>query len=195
MVVSLHSEPPSLRPSPEDATSKARATPRGSVIPFSGSLLPTGSPFGWNARDRSLYVQFLTALLMVIVTFSFAVLDGWPFLLGRPDDDAALRTTTMLAVSALVFWIGFYVWTWRWYVRPEVKFSWLLFGTIAAHVVTATAVCYAIGPYTAASGCAAPGDGAARAALAVDRRDRLVLLDGCDALCEQGWSSAIPFLV
>ena len=130
MVVSLHSEPPSLRPSPEDATSKARATPRGSVIPFSGSLLPTGSPFGWNARDRSLYVQFLTALLMVIVTFSFAVLDGWPFLLGRPDDDA----------------------TWRWYVRPEVKFSWLLFGTIAAHVVTATAVCYAIGPYTAASG-------------------------------------------
>jgi diguanylate cyclase (GGDEF)-like protein len=152
MVVSLHSEPPRLRSSSEDAESQARAKPRVSVIPFSASLLPTGSPFGWNARDRSLYVQFLTALLMVIVTFSFAGLDGWPFLLERPDDDAALRTTTMLAVGALVFWIGFYVWTWRWYVRRDVRFSWLLFATIAAHIITGTAVCYAIGPYTAASG-------------------------------------------
>jgi diguanylate cyclase (GGDEF)-like protein len=152
MVVSLHSEPPSLRPSPEDAGSQARAEPRVSVIPFSASLLPTGSPFGWNARDRSLYVQFLTVLLMVIVTFSFAAFDGWPFLLERPDDEAALRTTTALAVGALLFWIGFYACTWRWYVRRKAKFSWLLFGTIAAHIVTGTAVCYAIGPYTAASG-------------------------------------------
>jgi GGDEF domain-containing protein len=142
MVVSLHSEPPS----------QARAEPRRSAIPFSASLLPTGSPFGWNARDRSLYVQFLTALLMVVVTFSFAVLDGWPFLLERPADAAALRTTTMLAAGALVFWFGFYVWTRRWYVRRGTKFSWLLFSTIAAHIITGTAVCYAIGPYTAASG-------------------------------------------
>ena len=152
MVVSLHSEPPSLRPSPESSESQARAKPRRSMIPFSASLLPTGSPFGWNARDRSLYVQFLTALLMVIVTFSFAVLDGWPFLLEPPADAAALRTTTMLAGGALVFWFGFYVWTWRWYVWKGTKFSWLLFFTIAAHILTGTAVCYAIGPYTAASG-------------------------------------------
>ena len=122
------------------------------MIPFSASLLPAGSPFGWNARDRSLYVQFLTTLLMVIVTFSFAVLDGWPFLLERPEDAAALRTTTMLAEGALVFWLGFYVWTLRWYVRRGINFSWLLFFTIAAHIITGTAVCYAIGPYTAASG-------------------------------------------
>ena len=158
MVVSLNSEPQRLRSSSEDAEdaegaeSQARAKPRVSVIPFSAPLLPTGSPFGWNARDRSLYVQFLTALLMVIITFSFAGLDGWPFLLERPADDAALRTTTMLAAGALVFWIGFYVWTRRWYVRREVKFSWLLFSTITAHIITGTAVCYAIGPYTAASG-------------------------------------------
>ena len=122
------------------------------MIPFSASLLPAGSPFGWNARDRSLYVQFLTTLLMVIVTFSFAVLDGWPFLLERPEDAAALRTATMLAEGALVFWLGFYVWTLRWYVRRGTNFSWLLFFTIAAHIITGTAVCYAIGPYTAASG-------------------------------------------
>jgi diguanylate cyclase (GGDEF)-like protein len=97
-------------------------------------------------------VQFLTALLMVIVTFSFAVLDGWPFLLEPPADAAALRTTTMFAEGALVFWFGFYVWTWRWYVRKGTKFSWLLFFTIVAHVLTGSAVCYAIGPYTAASG-------------------------------------------
>jgi diguanylate cyclase (GGDEF)-like protein len=152
MVVSLHSEPPSLRPSPESSESQARAKPRRSMIPFSASLLPTGSPFGWNARDRSLYVQFLTALLMVIVTFSFAVLDGWPFLLEPPADAAPLRTTTMLAGGALVFWFGFYVWTWRWYAWKGTKFSWLLLFTIAAHILTGTAVCYAIGPYTAASG-------------------------------------------
>ena len=137
---------------PKTAQSQARAERRVSVIPFSASLLPAGSPFGWNARDRSLYVQFLTTLLMVIVTFSFAVLDGWPFLLERPEDAAALRTTTMLAEGALVFWLGFYVWTLRWYVRRGINFSWLLFFTIAAHIITGTAVCYAIGPYTAASG-------------------------------------------
>ena len=137
---------------PKTAQSQARAERRMSVIPFSASLLPAGSPFGWNARDRSLYVQFLTTLLMVIVTFSFAVLDGWPFLLERPEDAAALRTTTMLAEGALVFWLGFYVWTLRWYVRRGTNFSWLLFFTIAAHIITGTAVCYAIGPYTAASG-------------------------------------------
>jgi diguanylate cyclase (GGDEF)-like protein len=151
MVIHLQSEPPSIRPS-DDGRGQVRAEPRASVIPFSASLLPSGSPFGWNARDRSLYVQFLTALLMVIVTISFAVLDGWPFLLERPQDEGALRTTTMLAVGALVFWLGFYVWTWRWYVRRGTDFSWLLFTTVAAHILTGTAVCYAIGPYTAASG-------------------------------------------
>lgn len=152
MVIHLQSEPPSIRPSSDEGRGQVRAEPRTSVIPFSASLLPSGSPFGWNARDRSLYVQFLTALLMVIVTISFAVLDGWPFLLERPQDEGALRTTTMLAVGALVFWLGFYVWTWRWYVRRGTDFSWLLFTTVAAHILTGTAVCYAIGPYTAASG-------------------------------------------
>jgi len=152
MVINLHTDPPSVHPASDEGHSQARAEPRTSVIPFSASLLPSGSPFGWNARDRSLYVQFLTALLMVIVTFSFAVLDGWPFLLERPQDEGALRTTTMLAVGALVFWLGFYVWTWRWYVRRGTDFSWLLFATIAAHILTGTAVCYAIGPYTASSG-------------------------------------------
>lgn len=152
MVIDLHSEPPSVLPSAHDAPGQVRAESRTSTIPFSASLLPTGSPFGWNARDRSLYVQFLTTLLMVIVALSFGVLDGWPFLLDRPDDTAALRTTAMLAAGALVFWLGFYVWTWRWYVRRGADFSWLLFATIFAHILTSTAVCYAIGPYTAASG-------------------------------------------
>ena len=149
------SDAPSERASSDSigavVASEVRAEPRVSVIPFSRSLLPTGSPFGWNARGRSLYVQFLTALLMVIVTFSFAAFDGWPFLLERPEE-SALRTTTRLAAGALVFWVAFYVWTWR---RPNPRnngFSWLLFGTVAAHVITGTAVCYALGPYTAASG-------------------------------------------
>jgi diguanylate cyclase (GGDEF)-like protein len=97
-------------------------------------------------------VQFLTTLLMVVVTLSFAAFDGWPFLLERPTDEAALRTTTMLSIGALAFWVVFYVWTWR---RPNPRndgFSWLLFGTVAAHIVTGTAVCYALDPYTAASG-------------------------------------------
>ena len=147
---------------PSDATSegsnanrrgsRVRAKSRASVNPFGRPLLPTGSPFGWNARGRALYVQFLTALLMVVVTLSFALFDGWPFLLERPTDEAALRTTTILSVGALAFWIALYLWTWR---RPSPRsngFSWLLSGTIAAHVVTGTAVCYALGPYTAASG-------------------------------------------
>jgi diguanylate cyclase (GGDEF)-like protein len=115
-------------------------------------LLPTGSPFGWNACDRALYVQFLSALLMLIVATSFAALDGWPFLLQPPDDEAALRTTTNLALAALVFWAGFYVWTRRFYVVHGSKSSRLLLVTIAVHILTGTAVCYAIGPYTAVSG-------------------------------------------
>jgi diguanylate cyclase (GGDEF)-like protein len=89
---------------------------------------------------------------MSIVVFSFVAFDGWPFLLERPADEAALRMTTRLAVGALVLWIALYAWTWR---RPSATsdgFSWLLFGTVVAHIVTGTAVCYALGPYTAASG-------------------------------------------
>jgi len=152
MISSVPSDPPSHDSAVDDSDSQVRARGRGSVIPFGWSLLPSGSPFGWNARGRSLYVQFLTTLLMVIVTISFAAFDGWPFLLERPDDETALRTTTNLAIGALAFWFVFYVWTWR---RPNPAnngFSWLLFGTIAAHIVTGTAVCYALGPYTAASG-------------------------------------------
>lgn len=152
MVVSLHNEPPGNRPAPADEEGHARAVQRATPVSLRGSLLPTGSPFGWNARDRALYVQFLTALLMAIVTLSFAAFDGWPFLLERPENVAALRATTWLAVGGLVFWIGFYAWTRRWVVRRNVQFSWLLFCTIAAHIITGTAVCYAIGPYTAASG-------------------------------------------
>jgi diguanylate cyclase (GGDEF)-like protein len=96
-------------------------------------------------------VQFLTTLLMVIVTFCFVVLDGWPFLLERPEDTGALLATKLLAAGALAFWTVLYVWTWRWYVRRGDDFPRLLFITIAAHIVTATSVCYAIGPYTAAS--------------------------------------------
>ena len=148
----LHSDPRSARPSSHHARSQVRAEPRKSIIPFGESLLPTGSPFGWSSRDRALYVQFLTALLMVIVTFCFAALQGWPFLLAPPEDEAALQTTTRLAVAASVFWLGLYIWTWRWYPRRGTTFSWLLFGTIVAQIITGTAVCYAIGPYTAASG-------------------------------------------
>lgn len=152
MVVSLQNEPSSHRPALVDEESHARAVPRSTPFPFRAALLPTGSPFGWNARDRALYVQFLTALLMSIVTLSFAAFDGWPFLLERPENVVALRVTTWLAVGALVFWFGFYAWTRLWSVRRDVKFSWLLFCTIAAQIITGTAVCYAIGPYTAASG-------------------------------------------
>ena len=89
---------------------------------------------------------------MLIVAFSFAVLDGWPFLLQRPDDELALHTTTTLAIAALLFWLAFYAWTRRFYVRRGTKNSRLLPVTIAAHIVTGTAVCYALGPYTAVSG-------------------------------------------
>jgi diguanylate cyclase (GGDEF)-like protein len=89
---------------------------------------------------------------MLIVAFSFVALDGWPFLLQRPDDEVALRTTTTLAVAALLFWLGFYAWTRRFYMSRGAKNSRLLLVTIAAHIVTATAVCYALGPYTAVSG-------------------------------------------
>ena len=152
MLFDVPSDPPSRDSVGHDAASLARAERRVSVIPFSRSLLPTGSPFGWNARGRSLYVQFLTALLMAVVTLSFAAFDGWPFLLERPEDTDALRTTTWLSSGALLFWVAFYVFTWS---RPNPRnngFSWLLFGTVVAHVVTGTAVCYALGPYTAASG-------------------------------------------
>jgi diguanylate cyclase (GGDEF)-like protein len=152
MLFNQPSSPPLADSLEPGVGSEARQQRRVSVIPFSRSLLPTGSPFGWNARGRSLYVQFLTTLLMVVVTFSFAAFDGWPFLLDRPEDLDALRTTTRLSAGALVFWAGFYIWTWR---RPNPRtngFSWLLFGTVAAHIITGTAVCYALGPYTAASG-------------------------------------------
>ncbi|MGB5367210.1 MAG: GGDEF domain-containing protein [Polyangiales bacterium] len=150
MAVSLDSEAPRVPSSSKAPKTRGRA--RASRNPFGGPLLPTGSPFGWNACDRSLYVQFLTALLLVIVVFSFAVLDGWPFLLRRPDDEMALRTTTILATVALLFWLGFYAWTRRFYVRRGTKNSRILVMTIAAHIVTGTAVCYALGPYTAVSG-------------------------------------------
>lgn len=132
--------------------SQVRSEPRAGLISRSASLLPAGSPFGWSARDRSSYVQFLTALLMIIVTTSFVLFDGWPFLLERPRNEGALRTTSMLAIAATVFWIGLYLWTRRWHQNHVNGFSWLLFGTIAAHIITSTAVCYAIGPYSAASG-------------------------------------------
>ncbi len=99
-----------------------------------------------------MYVQFLTALLLAIVTLAFAGFRGWPFLLGSPQDEGALRATTSALVIALVFWLGLYAWTKQWYVRNNGGFSWLLLFTIAAHIVTGTAVCYAIGPYTAAGG-------------------------------------------
>jgi len=152
MEVSLQSEPPRVPSSSHAPETRAHPRAPGSLSSLGGPLLPAGSPFGWNACDRSLYVQFLTALLMLIVTFSFAVLDGWPFLLQRPDDEAALRTTTILSIAALLFWLGFYAWTRRFYVRRGTKSSRLLFTTIAAHIVTGTAVCYALGPYTAVSG-------------------------------------------
>lgn len=152
MAVSLQSEPPPVSSSSEGAKTRARPRTRVSLNRFGGPLLPTGSPFTWNASDRSLYVQFLTALLMLIVAFSFAALDGWPFLVQRPEDEVALRTTTILAIAALLFWLGLYAWTRRSYVRHGSKNSRLLLVTIAAHILTGTAVCYALGPYTAVSG-------------------------------------------
>jgi len=152
MLVYAPTSPPSVSAGADESRGQARAKRRASAIPFSRSLLPSGSPFGWNARGRSLYVQFLTALLMAIVTLSFSLFDGWPFLLERPQDEAALRATTISALCGLAFWIALYLWTWS---RPNPRnngFSWLLFATVAAHIVTGTAVCYAIGPYTAASG-------------------------------------------
>lgn len=127
---------------------RARASKRG----VRRSLLPTGSPFGWNARSRALYVQFLTALLMSIVAVAFVAFDGWPFLLERPVDEAALRTTTRLSIGALVFWVVLYLWTWTRDGQGRNGFPWVFVGTVAAHIITGTAVCYALGPYTAASG-------------------------------------------
>ena len=152
MFVSLQSDPSTGDPSLRHRHRQTRAQTRGPAIALTASLLPTGSPFTWTSRDRSLYVQFLTALLLLIVTLAFVGADGWPFLLERPHDAAALQSTKVLAVGALVFWIAFYLGTKRWYTSRALGFSWLLFATVAAHIVTGTAVCYSIGPYTAASG-------------------------------------------
>ncbi|MBW2508778.1 MAG: hypothetical protein JRE81_09120, partial [Deltaproteobacteria bacterium] len=108
--------PPSVSAGTDHGGGQARAKRRPSAIPFTRSLLPSGSPFGWNARGRALYVQFLTALLMAIVTLSFSLFDGWPFLLECPQDEAALRTTTISAICGLAFWIALYLWTWS---RPN----------------------------------------------------------------------------
>ena len=135
----------------ESPKSDTRAGPRASLIPMSRSLLPTGSPFGWNARGRALYVQFLTALLMSIVTISFAFADGWPFVLASADP-AALARTSQLCIGAWIFWVALYLWTWRRPNRNGNGYSWLLSATIAAHVITGSATCYALGPYSAASG-------------------------------------------
>ena len=152
MLVGLHSDPSKEVCASDEARGRVRAKPRKSLLPFGGSLLPTGSPFGWSSRDRALYVQFLTVLLMTIITISFLGFDGWPFLLERPSDAAALKSTKALAVGALVIWMASYGATKRWYTNRGGEFSWLLFATVATHVVTGTSVCYAIGPYTAASG-------------------------------------------
>lgn len=153
MLSDATSEPPSARPSDRGRRGYARAKQRRPLIAVSRSLLPTGSPFAWNARGRALYVQFLTALLMVIVTIAFVGFDGWPFLLERPTDEHALRATKTLAVCALGAWICAYLWTWLGAASSGRNgFSWLLFATIVGHIVTGTAVCYALGPYTAASG-------------------------------------------
>lgn len=152
MIAELHRDPPNVHGSSHGAPSRARAEVRSPIIPWSRSLLPSGSPFGWSARDRSSYIQFLTLLLMLIVTGSFVFLEGWPFLLERPRNEEALHTTKMLAVGATVFWLGFYVWTRRVVAPHGHGFSWLLLVTIAAHIITGTSVCYAIGPYSAASG-------------------------------------------
>ncbi len=146
------SEAPSVPSQPTEMSRAEGSRARGDSRRPRRSLLPTGSPFGWNARGRALYVQFLTALLMVIVTLAFAAFDGWPFLLERPEDEGALEATTLLAVGGLVFWVTLYVATWLRDGNGGRGSSWLLFGTVAAHIVTGTAVCYALGPYTAASG-------------------------------------------
>jgi diguanylate cyclase (GGDEF)-like protein len=152
MIADLQRDAPNADGSSRPAPSRARAKPRAPVVSWSGALLPGGSPFGWSARDRSLYVQFLTSLLVAIVTASFVLLDGWPFLLEPPPSQDALRATKVLAVAATVAWIGLYVWTRRRYVPRGNGFSWLLLGTLVAHIITGTSVCYAIGPYSAASG-------------------------------------------
>jgi len=75
-----------------------------------------------------------------------------------------------------------------------------MFGTIVRHILTATALCHAIGPDTAAGGLIMVaalhlGHGACGAPRIVDRRDRLVLLDVCDARCLRVRGTALPFLV
>ncbi len=151
MLIEGASGSPSQSSTGKSRKSAARTEPRASLIPMSRSLLPTGSPFGWNARGRALYVQFLTALLMLIVTISFAFAGGWPFVLV-PADPAALATTTQLCIGALIFWVALYLWTWRRPSRNGNGYSWLLSATITAHVITGSATCYALGPYSAASG-------------------------------------------
>jgi diguanylate cyclase (GGDEF)-like protein len=152
MLIDQSSELPHAGSTEGARKSQTRAEPRRSFIPLTRSLLPTGSPFGWSARNRALYVQFLTALLMLIVTAAFVLADGWPFVLEPPNDADALRTTKWLCAGALLFWLVLYVSTWR---RPSTNgggSSSLLTATIVAHIVTGTAACYALGPYTAASG-------------------------------------------
>ena len=153
MLFDAPSAPPSKGWERDDTGGHTRAEPRLSEIPVKRSLLPLGSPFGWSARDRALYVQFLTALLLVVVTLSFVVFDGWPFLLEVPDDTDALHATTAFLVGATAFWVSLYVSTWwRLPKTPSEGFPWVLLATVGAHILTGTAVCYAIGPYTAASG-------------------------------------------
>ena len=140
MLIDAPSGSPSVGARRVGRAGRARSEPRRKRWTVRRSFLPSGSPIGWNARSRALYVQFLTTLLVSIVAASFAFMDGWPFLLEPPSDPEALRITTRIFSATLVFWGVLYLWTWT---KPaNASNGWpLLAATIAAHVITGTAVC------------------------------------------------------
>ena len=134
MISKLPDGPPTHTSASPHKSNKPNPIRRISTIPpFNTRLLPTGSPFTWTVRERSIYVQMLTFLMAFIVAICFVWFDGQPYV-AEPVPEEALRKTTLWVIGSSVFWLGFYVWTWRVYVRRRRGFSWFLTATITLHV-------------------------------------------------------------
>jgi len=114
------------------------------------SLLPTGSPFSWDARGRALYIQALTITMMVGAGVVLVAFDGLPFVYDAPEE--AVRRTAQIALGAIAFWVALYTATWLWAAPRQQHARWILSVTAHLHAVTNAALFYAMGPFSAPAG-------------------------------------------